>query len=169
MKRILIGFMALALSGQGWSQDSLSTHLTYDLTSEASVGSGDYTAFYLAANRHHTLGTRANTTSLRGVLHVEHPLGNNWLLSAGVDGIASVHADHRAYLQQCYVNLSYQSFHLEIGCRELPQVLRDNLLSTGSFTKGTNAKPIPQVRLGTNGFWTVPFTREWVQINFDFG
>ena len=23
--------------------------------------------------------------------------------------------------------------------------------------------------MGTNGFWTVPFTKEWVQINFDFG
>ena len=134
MKKILIGFMALALSGQGWSQDSLSTRLTYDLTTEAAVGTGDFTAFYLAANRHHALGTRANTASLRGALHVEHPLGNDWLLSAAVDGMGSVHADHRAYLQQCYVNLSYKSFHLEVGSRELPQVLRDNLLSTGSFT-----------------------------------
>lgn len=169
MKRILIGFLAVALSGQGWSQDSLSTHLTYNLTSEASVGTGDFTAFYLAANRHHTLGTRANTVSFRGGLHMEHRLADDWLLSAAVDGTASIHADHRAYLQQCYVNFSFKSFHLEVGSRELPQVLRDNLLSTGSFAKGTNAKPIPQVRLGTNGFWTVPFTKEWVQINFDFG
>lgn len=169
MKRILIGFMAVVFYVQGWSQDSLLTHLTYDLTTETSVGTGDFTAFHLTANRHHALGTRANTATLRGAVHVEQPLGNDWLLSAAVDGIAGVHADHRAYLQQCYVNLSYKSFHLEVGSRELPQVVRDNQLSTGSFIKGTNAKPIPQVRLGTNGFWTVPYTKEWVQINFDMG
>lgn len=58
---------------------------------------------------------------------------------------------------------------MEAGSREQPQVVRDNLLSSGSFVKGTNAKPIPQVHVGTNGFWTVPFTKKWVQINFDFG
>ncbi|MBO7047097.1 MAG: hypothetical protein J6W38_12265 [Prevotella sp.] len=169
MKRFLISCIAIALYGQVWSQDSLSTRLTYDLATEAAVGTGDFTAFYLAANRHHTLGTRANTANLRGALHLEQPLGSDWLLSAAVDGIAGVHADHHAYLQQCYANLSYKSFHLEVGSRELPQVIRDNQLSTGSFIKGTNAKPIPQVRVGTNGFWTVPFTKEWVQVNFDFG
>ena len=58
---------------------------------------------------------------------------------------------------------------LEVGSREQPQVIRDNLLSVGSFVKGTNAKPVPQVHFGTNGFWDVPFTKRWVQINFDFG
>lgn len=67
------------------------------------------------------------------------------------------------------MSTSPKSFFLEAGSREQPQVVRDNLLSSGSFVKGTNAKPIPQVHVGTNGFWTVPFTKKWVQINFDFG
>ena len=73
------------------------------------------------------------------------------------------------YLQQCYANLSWKHFFLEVGSREQPLVIRDNLLSIGSFVKGTNAKPIPQIHLGTNGFWAVPYTKGWVQINFDFG
>lgn len=151
------------------AQDSLGTHITYDVTAETAVGTGDYTAFQLATNRHHALGTRSNTAYLRGAVNIEHVFNKNWKLSGAVDAIGSLHADHKVYLQQCYVNLSWKSFFLEAGSREQPQVVRDNLLSSGSFVKGTNAKPIPQVHVGTNGFWTVPFTKKWVQINFDFG
>ena len=151
------------------SQDSLGTHITYDLTTEAAVGTGDFTAYQLVSNRHHVLATRANTAYMRGAVNVEHRFSEDLKLSGTVDAIASVHADHKAYLQQCYVNLQYGPFFVEAGSRELPMVLRDDLLSSGAFAKGTNAKPVPQVHLGTNGFWTVPFTKDWVQVNFDFG
>lgn len=151
------------------AQDTLRTHVTYDLTTEMAVGSGDYTAFQLTANRHHVLATRPNTAYLRGAVNVEHAFSKDLKLSGAVDALFSVHADHKAYLQQCYVNLTWKSFFIEAGSREQKPVLRDDLLSSGSFIKGTNAKPIPQVHLGTNGFWTVPYTKDWLQIDFDFG
>ncbi len=151
------------------AQDSLGTHITYDLTAETAVGTGDYTAYQLVTNRHHTLGTRANTGYLRGAINVAHNFTENLKLTGAVDALASIHADHKTYLQQCYINLSYKSFFIEAGSREEPQVVRDNLLSIGSFVKGTNAKPIPQVHFGTNGFWCIPYTKDWVQIDFDFG
>lgn len=162
--------MALfGLSGAARAQDSLKTNITYDLTTEASVGTGDYTAFQLVTNRHHILATRPNTAYLRGAINIAHAFSKDLVLSGGVDAIASIHADHKGYLQQCYANLSYQSFFLEAGSREEKHALRDDLLSSGAFIKGTNAKPIPQVHFGTNGFWTVPYTKDWLQINFDFG
>ena len=168
-KYLYLVLALLAHTSVAGAQDSLGTHITYDVTAETAVGTGDYTAFQLATNRHHTLGTRSNTAYLRGAVNIEHVFNKNWKLSGAVDAIGSLHADHKVYLQQCYVNLSWKSFFLEAGSREMPQVVRDNLLSSGSFVKGTNAKPIPQVHVGTNGFWTVPFTKNWVQINFDFG
>ena len=158
--------LPLTMEAQG---DSLATQITYDLTAETAVGTGDYTAFQLATNRHHVLGTRANTAYLRGAINISHTFNKNLTLSGAVDVIGSIHADHKAYLQQCYANLSWKSFFFEVGSREQQQVVRDNLLSSGSFVKGTNAKPIPQIHFGTNGFWSVPFTKDWVQINFDFG
>ena len=151
------------------AQDTSNTHITYDLTTEAAVGTGDYTAYQLVTNRHHTLGTRQNTAYMRGAVNIEHSLAKDWTLSGAVDAIASVHADHKAYLQQCYANLSYQQFFLEVGAREQQQVIRDEELSIGSFAKGTNAKPFAQIHLGTNGFWTVPFTNGWLELNFDGG
>ena len=151
------------------AQDSLATHVTYDLTTEVAVGSGDYTAYQLVTNRHHVLATRPNTGYLRGAITISHALGHDFTLSGAVDALASVHADHKAYLQQCYVNLGWKHFFLEAGTREQQQVIRHNLLSTGAFVKGTNAKPIPQVHVGTKDFWTVPYTKDWLQIHFDFG
>lgn len=167
----LVAFFLTFLSSSVISaaQDTLGTHISYDLAAEAAAGTGDFTAFQLVTNRHHTLATRPNTAYLRGAVSLEHAFSQGLTLSGAVDVIASVHADHPFYLQQCYANLSYQSFFIEAGSRELKQVLRDDLLSTGTFAKGANAKPIPQVHFGTNGFWTVPFTKGWLQANFDFG
>lgn len=151
------------------AQDSLKTNITYDLTTEAAFGTGDFTAYQLATNRHHVLATRPNTAYLRGAINVEHHFSKDWTLSGAVDAIGSVHADHKVYLQQCYANLSWKQFFLEVGSREQEMVVRDNLLSVGSFVNGINAKPIPQIHIGTKGFWDVPFTKGWVQVNFDFG
>ena len=168
-KTVAVFMAALAFPFTTRAQDTLKTSVTYDLTTEALVGTGDYTAFQLATNRHHVLGTRSNTAYLRGAVNAAHSFTKDLTLSGAVDAIASVHADHKTYLQQCYVNLSYQSFFIEAGSREEKPVLRDDLLSSGAFIKGTNAKPIPQVHFGTNGFWTVPLTKDWLQIDFDFG
>ena len=151
------------------AQDTLATNITYDLTTEAAAGTGDYTAYQLVTNRHHVLATRSNTAYMRGAIHVEHPFTSDLRLSGTIDAVGAVHADHKAYLQQCYLNLSYKSFFFEIGSREQQQVVRDDQLSIGSFAKGTNAKPIPQIHIGTNGFWNIPFTKQWLQVNVDFG
>lgn len=151
------------------AQDTLATQITYDLTTEAAVGTGDYTATLLTENRHHVLATRSNTAYLRGAINLEHAFNKDLKLQGVVDVIGSVHADHKVYLQQAYLNLTWKSFFVEAGSREQKQVVRDNLLSTGSFVKGTNAKPVPQVHFGTNDFWTVPYTKSWLQVNFDFG
>ena len=167
--QLFVCFFCMVCTSSAQVQDTLSTSISYDLTAEAAVGTGDYTAYQLTANRYHTLATRANTAYLRGAMNIEHPFSDNLTLSGCVDAIAAVHADHKAYLQQCYVNLSWKSFFVEAGSRELAPVLRDPQLSSGAFVKGNNAKPMPQIHFGTNGFWTIPHTKEWLQVNFDFG
>ena len=160
-------FLLAALSAN--AQDSLQTSVTYDLSAEMAVGTGDFTAYHLTSNRHHVLATRPNTGYVRGAVKAEHPLSRKLMLTGGMDMIASVHADHKVYLQQLYANLRYDKFFFEVGSREHNAVLRNNLLSVGAFAKGTNAKPIPQVRIGTTDFWTVPFTKGWLQIHFEGG
>ena len=60
---LLIGYCICPALGN--AQDSLKTHISYDITTEAAVGTGDFTAYQLATNRHHVLGTRSNTAYIR--------------------------------------------------------------------------------------------------------
>ena len=152
------------------TRDTEQAHVDFAVTTEAAVGTGDFTAYQLVSNRYHSLATRPNTALLRTAVTAEQPLGSAFALSGAVDVIGSVHADHRLYLQQCYARLSWKDwFFLEAGSRELKPALRDVELSSGVFINGCNSKPIPQVHIGTQGFWTVPFTRGWLQIDADFG
>lgn len=153
----------------GKAQDSLGTKITYDLTAETAVGTGSYTAYQLATNRYHVLATRPNTAYLREAVNAEHKFTPNLKLSGAVDMVASVHANHELYLQQAYMNLQWRKFFIEAGSREITPLLRDPVLSTGMFAKGINAKPIPQVRIASDGFWTVPYTKGWLEISLECG
>lgn len=159
------GTSGLAAESEGQNQ----SELRYEITGEAAMGSGDFTAYQLVSNRYHALSTRANTGYLRAALFGHKYLGHadQWLLSGGADVIASVHADHSVYLQQLYARLQWEQFYLEAGSREHAPVLRNRELSSGSLVQSGNAKPIPQLRLGTDGFWTVPGLGDWLQVYFD--
>ena len=57
-KYIILSTAFLMLSTTAKAQDTLKTRITYDLTAETAVGTGDYTAFQLATNRFLMLSTR---------------------------------------------------------------------------------------------------------------
>lgn len=81
MKRALHIAIGTLLAVSIQAQETSKTEVTYDLTAETAVGTGDFTAYQLVSNRHHVLSTRANTGYVRGALNVRHPLGNDFLLS----------------------------------------------------------------------------------------
>lgn len=143
------------------------THMDYTIGTEAAVGTGDYTAYQVVTNRFSELGVRSNTANMRADIEVEHAFSDKYVLSGKVDAIASIHSDHKAYLQQCYANMKLNHFFIEAGMREIEPVMRSRALSAGDFTESGNAKPIPQVRIGTDGFWTVPYTKGWLELYFD--
>ena len=72
--RYIIQIVCLLCSGVAEAQDSLKTHITYDMTAEAFAGTGDYNAYQLVTNRHHAVGTRSNTAYLRGAINIDHTL-----------------------------------------------------------------------------------------------
>ena len=42
--------------------------------------------------------------------------------------------------------------------------LKNSRLSSGSQTLGINARPVPQVRLALEDYWSIPFTKDWLQV-----
>ena len=90
--RYIIQIVCLLCSGVAEAQDSLKTHITYDMTAEAFAGTGDYNAYQLVTNRHHAVGTRSNTAYLRGAINIDHTLAKDLVLSGAIDAIASLFA-----------------------------------------------------------------------------
>ena len=144
-------------------------HVDYELTSEAVVSSGDYTPYMLTVNRHDVLSSRANTGYLSAGIMGSYQFNDLWNISGGLKGIASVHSNHKVYLQELYLHATYRKMYLEIGAREKSSPVLNDLLTSGDFICSGNAKPIPTIHVATEGFVTLPFFHDWLQVYADFG
>lgn len=156
---------------------------TYELQASAS---NHHTPLWLNANKYGLSSLRAGNGYLRGSLsynadpsngrydHEDEDLDHTWGWNAGADIVVPVAGyryknyttgdsyHQRLILQQCYVKGRYKHGVLTLGARQQPMELKNNELSSGSQTLGINARPIPQVRLATDDFWTIPYTRNWL-------
>ena len=137
------------------------------LSTEASLGSGCYSPYYLVSNRHGLIDERANTGYLRADVKGLLSRGD-WTFTSELDLLASAHAYSQLRLHQLYATLSWRyRLNLTVGAREQGPVLRDFRLSSGSMVWSGNARPIPQVHLGTNSFLPLHFTNDWLEVFCD--
>jgi len=140
--------------------------LTLSVSAEGAAGSGDFTPYYLLANRHGILSNEKNTGYLRAAADYSLSLGATRLWA--VADLQLQKDDYsRAYLQQAAVGASWKYACISAGAWEQEPVLRDRQLSSGSMVWSGNCRPIPQVRVGTSGFIDFPWTRQWLQVYFD--
>ena len=140
--------------------------LEYNLTSETAVGSGDYTAYYLTANRHGILSTDANTAYLRAAMKYNYRRGR-WSVDACFDAQVQTNAYNKYFIQQAYADLTWSWITLGVGSREFSPVLRDIRLSSGSTIWSGNSRPIPSLYIVTPEFGTIQGTRKWLQVYFE--
>ena len=164
MTKIIIFVLILLLPqlSKAGGETTVRQTLTYALTTETAVGSGDYTAYYLTANRHGILSTDANTFYLRAAMNYNFRRGR-WSVDACLDAQVQTNAYSKYYIQQAYSDLTYSWISLGFGAKEFSPVLRDIRLSSGSTIWSGNSRPIPSVYLITPDFVTIPGTRGWLQ------
>jgi hypothetical protein len=143
------------------------TTLDYTATAETAFGSGSFTPYFLSSNRHGILSTKPNTSYVRYALTSSHTLRQGLSLDGAFDLQLSDHDYQTLYLQQLYVGLQWQWLRLEAGTREYDPHIRNRALSSGSTIWSGNARPIPQVRLSTVDYVTLPGTHGWLQLYFD--
>lgn len=164
MTKIIIFVLILLLPqlSKAGGETTVRQTLTYALTTETAVGSGDYTAYYLTANRHGILSTDANTFYLRAAMNYNFRRGR-WSVDACLDAQVQTNAYSKYYIQQAYADLTYSWISLGFGAKEFSPVLRDIRLSSGSTIWSGNSRPIPSVYLYTPEFVTIPGTKGWLQ------
>lgn len=84
-----------------------------------------------------------------------------WGVGYGLDIATAYNTTSSFIVQQAYFEGRYKLGSLTIGSKQQPMELRDNELASGAQTLGINARPVPQVRLGLNDYWTIPILGRW--------
>ena len=151
---------------QGLDYARAADGLSMQGTTEAAFGSGEHTPYYLTANRHGILSTEAGTGYLRASATWNRSLRRTHLVA--VADVQVQTGDYSSlYVQQLALDASWRYVFLTAGAWELDPMLRHRELSSGATVWSGNARPIPQVQAGTNGFLDLPGTHQWVQFYFD--
>lgn len=163
MRKSFLLFTLTACFAPLAAQHTLST----DLSFEYAGGTGEYTAYYLTANRHGAGLTRSNSFGLRAAVIGDYQITDDWSLSYGMDLLGLDDPYTPTYLQQLYARAQWRDFYAELGAREYPAAIRNMRLSSGSLLWSGNSHPIPQARIGSEGFFTMPRTHEWLQVMLD--
>ncbi len=137
-------------------------NVQYAASLQGTAGGGDNAPFWFTNNRY-GLGTSESFGGVARVsLHraVETDSMRQWRMGYGVE-LSSLISDRDKYfcIQQAYADIEWRMLRLSLGQKERPSELKNPHLSTGGLVLGTNARPIPQVRLEMPRFWAIPGTR----------
>lgn len=134
-----------------------------EITVEAQASASDGTTpLWLNANKYGLSSLESNNGYVRGsiIRDVEND-DRRWKWGYGVDIVAGANYNAKAFVHQAFAEMKYEKLRLTLGAKEQPAECKDNTLTSGALTMGTNARPIPQARLhldwfsipGTNGWW----------------
>lgn len=143
---------------------------------QGSVSHGQ-TPLWLHANKHglsaltqangyaaYEVQTRKETgkVSLEAGAQLVLPLGYRY------DGYAGHYTSHFV-VQEAYARMLWRNLYVSAGAKERSMALKMNDLSTGSQTLGIGARPVPQVQVSMNDYWSVPGTNHWVALKMHMG
>ena len=163
MKKYLIVMSALQAFLISNAQDKA---LEWKVSTQTSISSGDNNPFWLNANRYGLSSLDTDNGYLRASLAKETAVDSLGRFTWGgmVDIATAFNYSSYFIVQQAYLEGRWKKGVLTIGSKEYPMELKSQTLSTGSQTLGINARPVPQVRVALQDYWTLPFSKGWVSI-----
>ena len=145
---------------------SLTDSIQYRVEMQATMSTGDHTPLWLNANKYGLSSLKTANGYARGA--IERPLsldnGRKWGIGYGADIALAAGYTSTLIVQQAYVEGRWLKGTLTIGAKEYSMELKNQALSSGSQTLGINARPVPQVRLALNEYWTIPGTNKWLAL-----
>ena len=160
---LFVGLLLLAV-GMSASAQERSDTLHYKIEAGGGIGKGDYTPFWLTANKHGFASVHKNYAYLRAATFYASDASKDFHVEAGLDMAVAYNFDASYYLQQAYADLNYRCLQLSIGSKERWSELNNPLLSSGGLTHSGNARPIPQVRAGIPEYQPFPGTNKWLKV-----
>lgn len=139
--------------------------ISYAVEGAVSFSSGNNTPFWLVNNRFGLSSIEKNNGYLRaGLFKDANKNGKRFAWGAGVDLAAAYNFSSSFIIQQLYADLRYRCLGLTVGAKEFSGGFNNPRLSTGNLTFSTNARPIPQAKLGIPEYTFVPWTKGWLAV-----
>lgn len=140
--------------------------LSYKTVGEASVSSGTYSPLWFTANKYGLSSAESKSGFIRTGIEYNQVLKKNWRMKAGIDLAVAGNQVSTFVVQQAYVDMTWKKATISIGSKERPgyPLQKDLAISSGMMVEGSNARPVPQIRLQLDDYVTVPFTRKWLGV-----
>ncbi len=165
--RPIIILLALATTMHTLAQQKEDLSAELEVAAEAQISLSDgNTPLWLNANKYGL----SSLKEVNGYLRVSalRPASadslRKWRWGYGADLVVAGGYTSVFVVQQAYAELGIHHGLLTVGSKELPLVLKNDSLSSGSQTLGKNARPIPQVRIALEDYWTIPGLHHWVHL-----
>ncbi len=154
-KNLLCGLIALFSSVI--LPENLRAQLNYQIETEGKVSGTGQTPFWLVNNRQGLATLEKENAYLRAGVFREMRDSSLWDYRFGLDVAEGYGYPSRFIVQQMYGDVRYKKAVLSVGSKERWGMLKNHELSSGGMSWSGNARPIPQVRLETDGFVTFPW------------
>jgi len=138
--------------------------LNYKLESVVSYGKGRHNAFWLISNHYGKGSLEKKSAYLNITVNYPGKINENLSYKFGLDIVGAYNHTANFFVHQAYGEVIYRNMLVTIGSKEYAMALKNPLLSSGGMTFSTNARPIPQVKIGTEDYITLWSGTPWFQL-----
>ena len=141
--------------------ERLGEDIQYGFRLRGTSGGGDNAPFWFTNNQYGMGPLRNHTFQARAYIKRDAEVDSLrfWRIGYGADVAAGYGNQSELCIQQAFLDVEWKMLRLSMGQKQRTSELKNEELSTGGMTLGINARPLPQVRLETPNFWTVPGTK----------
>ena len=167
MRKYIILAFSLICTTLSAQISRLARDMEYKAELNGQSGTGDYTPFWQTANRYGLADPDNTSGYLRAGLgrDIKADSLRNWRIGYGADLVVPFGYTSHFIVQQLYADFQYKNIGLSVGQKERAAELKNARLSSGGMTLGTNARPLPQVRLDFfPNFTVIPRTKDWIAL-----
>lgn len=167
---LLLVILPNIIAGQNMWQDAIHN---VEYKGEIETTFSDHaTPLWMNANKYGVSGTKGNFGLLKlGIKHDTYSDSlKNWRIGYQGEVVIGYGLDGNiAMPTNLYADIEYKKVRISAGIKERPAMMKNNQLSSGSFTFGTNAAPIPQIRFEVPEYISITGKSNWAAIKGHFG
>ena len=167
---ILALFVLLWAHIPAHAQQEVEEGLSYHIDRQITIGHSR-NPLWLNANKHGLSSVKDDNGYIRAGVTGHTVLGNSgdWRLNYGADLALAYNFTSSFVIQQLYGDLQFRKVTLSVGSKEREAQLKNNELSSGAQTFGTNARPTPMISLETPDYVNILRDNKWLGLKFRFG